>query len=87
MNDSVNTHRRAGTLKRMVRLSLVGGWAATVAVVVAASVAMGADGSTTALLLAVGIAPALVMLHLARNGPSLSVAEILHAVDAKGGRS
>jgi hypothetical protein len=65
---------------------LIGGWAAAVALSVAGSVAMGANLSTTALLLAFGVAPAVVTVLLACSTPSRSVAEILHSVDTKESR-
>jgi hypothetical protein len=64
-----------------LRSSLIGGWIATVVVAVAASVAMSADLTTTALFLAIGVAPAIVTALLAANGPSPTVAEILYSVD------
>lgn len=70
-------------LNTAFRSWLVGGWLATVSVTVAISVAMGANLSTTALLLALGVAPAIVTMLLANGIPSPSVAEILHTVDAK----
>jgi hypothetical protein len=66
---------------------IVGGWLAVVAIIVAASMAMSAHLSTTVLLLAVGIAPAIVVFLLARGAPSPSVAEILRSVETKDGRS
>ena len=66
---------------------LVGGWLSGVAIIVAASVAMGANLSTSALLLVLGVAPGMVMAALANGAPSPTVAEILHAVEMKDGRS
>jgi len=65
---------------------LLGAWVATVAVVVGISLAIGANVSTTVLLLALGIAPAVVMALLSGGAASPTVAEILHGVDAKDGR-
>ena len=65
----------------------IGSWLAAVALIVAASMAMGANLSTTALLLALGIAPAIVIALLAHGTPSPSVAQILHSVESKDGRS
>jgi hypothetical protein len=66
---------------------LIGGWASAVALIVAASMAMGASLSTTAFVLALCITAGIVMVRLAHNAPSPTVAQILHAVDAKDGRS
>ena len=65
---------------------LIGAWITAVAIIVAASMAMGANLSTTALLLALGIAPAIVIALLAHSEPSPSVADILHPVETKDGR-
>jgi hypothetical protein len=66
--------------------SLIGAWAAAVAIIVAASLAMSTNLSTTALLLALGIAPAIVIALLAYGEPSPSVAQILYSVETKEGR-
>jgi hypothetical protein len=66
---------------------IVGPWIAALAVTVAASTAMGANLSTTALLLALGIAPAIVIALLANGEPSRSVAQVLYAVETNDGRS
>ena len=68
-----------------LRSLIVGGWITALAAIVAISVAMQANVSTTALLLALGVAPALVMLLMAAGAPSPTVAEILHAVETKDG--
>ena len=68
-----------------VRSFIVGGWIMALAATVAISVAMQANVSTTALLLALGVAPALVMLLIAAGAPPPTVAEILHAVETKDG--
>jgi hypothetical protein len=65
---------------------LIGGWLMTLAVIVTVSMAMDANRSTTWLLLALGMAPALVMALLRGGAASPTVAEILHSVDAKNGR-
>jgi hypothetical protein len=65
---------------------LVGGWLATVAVIVSASVAAGASVSTLSLLLALGVAPVIIPA-LVRSKTSPTVAEILYAVDTKNARS
>jgi len=75
-------------LKSISRTWLLGGWFAAVAVIVAWSVGMDARLSTSALLLLIGVAPAVVMVLIrAGAAPSPTVAEILHAVNAKDGRS
>lgn len=75
-------------LSAMSRTWLVGGlWFATLAIVVASSVAMDAKLSTTAFLLVVGAAPAVVVLLIGAGGQSPTVAEILHNVNAQDGRS
>lgn len=74
-------------LSNLSRSVVVGGWVALLAVIVAVSIAMGANVSTTALLLALGIAPAIVALLIARGASSPSVAEILYSVETKDGRS
>ena len=80
----------SGTVEIMLNIAfrpwLIGGWMASIAVIVALSVSMGANLSTSALFLALGVAPGIMMLFLERNGPTASVAEILHSVDTKDGR-
>ena len=66
---------------------LLGAWVAAMAIIVAASMTMGANLSTTALLLALGTAPAIVIAFLAHGQPSPSVAQILHTVETKDDRS
>ena len=66
---------------------LIGAWLVTVTMMVVASTAMGAKLSTTAVLLALGIAPAVVIALLAHREPSPSVADILHTVETKDRRS
>jgi hypothetical protein len=66
---------------------LLGGWFLAVAGVVAWSVGMDARLSTSALLLAIGVAPAVVMLLIQAGAASPTVAEILHSVTAEDGRS
>jgi hypothetical protein len=62
---------------------LIGAWLAIVATSAVASVVMGASLSTTALLLALGIAPAVIMAVLSYSQPPQSVAQILYAVEKK----
>ncbi len=66
---------------------VIGGWIAAVAIITVASVALGARLSTTALLVALGVAPGSVIALLASGAPSPTVAQILHAVETKDGRS
>lgn len=66
---------------------IVGPWIAALGLTVAASTAMGANLSTTALLLALGIAPAIVIALLANGAPSPSVAQVLYAVETSDRRS
>ena len=75
-------------LKSVSWTRLLGGWFAAVAVIVAWSVAMDARLSTSALLLLIGVAPAVVMVLIgAGAAPSPTVAEILHSVNAQDGGS
>jgi hypothetical protein len=66
---------------------VIGGWAAAVALIVAASMAMGANLSTTVFALALCTTPGIVIALLAHSAPSPSVAQILYAVETKNGRS
>jgi hypothetical protein len=60
---------------------LAGGvWFATLAVILASSVALNARLSTSALLLVAGLIPAIVVVLIGAGAPSPTVAEILHAV-------
>jgi hypothetical protein len=69
------------------RTWLVGGvWLAALAIIIAWSVAMGARLSTSALLLVIGVAPAIVMVLIGAGAPSPTVAEILHSVNTKDSR-
>ena len=64
------------------RTWLVGGvWLATLALVIAGSVAMGARTSTTALLLALSVAPAGIILLIGLGAPPPTVAEVLYTVN------
>jgi CBS-domain-containing membrane protein len=64
---------------------LLGGWLATVAGIVAVRVTMGANVSTASLLVALGVASAIVMALVKRSAWPPTVAEILHAVHTKNG--
>ncbi|HEV3059087.1 MAG TPA: hypothetical protein VGY48_12625 [Vicinamibacterales bacterium] len=59
------------------------GWLATLVVIVASSVAMGARLSTSAFLLVVCAVPMGVMLLIGLSAPSPTVAEILYSVNNK----
>jgi len=56
-------------------------WLATLALVIAGSVAMGARVSTTALLLALSLAPAGIILLIGLGAPPPTVAEVLYTVN------
>ena len=69
-------------LNTVSRTWLVGGvWLATLALVIAGSVAMGARISTTALLLALSVAPAGIILLIGLGAPPPTVAEVLYTVN------
>lgn len=61
-------------------------WFATLGVIMASSVVMGASLSTTAYLLMTGIAPAIVALLIGAGGPAPTVAEVLHSVHVRDSR-
>jgi len=70
-------------LNNVSRTWLIAGvWLTALSVVVATSIAMHASLSTSAFLLAAGIAPAVVMALLG-GGPSRTVAEVLYSVHTK----
>lgn len=73
-------------LSNISRTWLLGGWFATVTAIVAWSVAVDARLSTSVLLLAICVIPVVVMILIGRGGPTPTVAEILHSVNAKDGR-
>ena len=66
---------------------LIGGWITTVAIIMITSMAVGANASTTAFLVALGLAPGIVVALLAGSAPAPSVAQILHSVETKDGRA
>ena len=66
---------------------LIAAWLLAVTMIVAASIAMGASLSTTAVLLALGIAPVIVIALLVHPEPSPSVAQMLRSGEKKDGRS
>jgi hypothetical protein len=65
---------------------IIGGWFATLAVILAFTVATGASLSTTVLLLMIGVAPVVIMALINGGAPAPTVAEILHSVETKDGR-
>jgi hypothetical protein len=73
-------------LNQVLRSIVVGGWIASLAVIIVVSIAMDANVSTTALLVALDFAPALVALLIAGGVRSPSVAEILYSVELEGSR-
>ena len=85
--QSGSTRRRVEiTLTTFPRTGLVGAcWLATLAVVLACSVVMGAQVSTSVLLLLLGIAPVVVAVLIGGGAPPPTVAEILHSVNTKDG--
>ena len=66
---------------------LIVAWLLAVTMIVAARMAMGGSLSTTAVLLALGIAPVIVVALLAHPEPAPSVAQMLRSGDTKDGRS
>ena len=68
-------------LNTVSRSWLIGGWLATVAVIIAVSVAMGATLSTGILLLALGIVPVMILVISGAGSSSPTVAEVLHATE------
>jgi hypothetical protein len=72
--------------KRFLGTRLLMLWFLAVAAVVVWSVAADAKLATSALLLFIGAAPAVVTLMLGLSGPAPTVAEILHAVHSEGRR-
>ena len=72
--------------KHVSAASLLIGWFLAVAVIVVWSVAADAKLATSALLFVVGAAPAIVTIMIGLDGPSMTVAEILHSVHSEDGR-
>lgn len=66
---------------------LIVAWLLAVTMIVAASMAMSANLSTTAVLLALGIAPVIVIALLAHSEPAPSVAQMLRSGETKDGQS
>ena len=65
---------------------LLGGWLATLAVIVAVCVATGASYSTTALVIALSLALPVIMMMIGGGSRSPTVAELLHTTEGKDGR-
>jgi hypothetical protein len=70
-------------LKTLSGSSLLTGWLMTLAVIIAFSVAVGADVSTSALLLAMGVTPVIIVSLIGRHSASPTVAEILYSVEGQ----
>jgi hypothetical protein len=71
-------------LNRFFVRSLLVGWFAVVGILVVWSMAVDASLSTTLLLLALGVAPAIVSLLIESGAPPPTVAELLlYAVNTK----
>jgi len=70
-------------LNRFFGRSLLAGWFAAVAVLVVWSLAVDAKLSTSVLLLALGVAPAVVSLLIESGAPPPTVAELLYAVNTR----
>jgi hypothetical protein len=66
---------------------IISAWFAAIAAIVVARMALRANLSTTALLLGCALAPGVIVGILAYAEPSPAVAQILHSVDPKDGRS
>ncbi len=66
--------------------SLMRGWLMTLAVIIAFSVAVGADVSTSALLLAMGVTPVVIVVLMARHAAPPAVAVSLWAIETHDGR-
>jgi O-antigen ligase len=69
------------------RTWLLGGWITVLALVVAVSVWMAATLSTTMLLVALGVAPGIVVAVMKGRAAPPTVAEILHTVEGTDSRS
>ncbi len=74
-------------LNTAVRTWLIGSWVTALVVIIVVSVAMGANLSTLLLVLALGVAPGVVMAMLRSSAASPTVAEILHTAHTTDDRS
>jgi len=70
-------------LNTILRSWVVGTYVATLALMVAISLAVEANLSTTLFLFVLGVSPAIVMAVLAGGAPSPTPAEILYRVRAR----
>ncbi len=68
-------------LNNISRSWLIGGWLATLAVIIALGVTMGASASTVALLIALGTVPVMIIMISGAGSSSPTVAEILHTAE------
>jgi len=68
-------------LNTLSRSWLIGGWLATLAVIIALGVTMGASASTVALLIALGTVPVVIIMISGAGSSSPTVAEILHTAE------
>lgn len=68
-------------LNNLSRSWLIGGWLATLAVIIALGVTMGAAASTVALVIALGTVPVMIILISGAGSSSPTVAEILHTAE------
>jgi hypothetical protein len=68
-------------VNNLTRSWLIGGWLATLAVIIALSVTMGASMSTAALLIAIGTVPVMIIVISGAGSSSPTVAEILHTAE------
>jgi hypothetical protein len=73
-------------LNTILRSWVIGAYVATLALMVAISLAVGANVSTTVLLFVLGVSPAIVIAVLAGGASPPTPAEILYRVHAKSGR-
>ena len=69
-----------------LRSRLAAAWAAAVVIIAAFSVAMNASVSTTTLVVAIGLSPAIIAIVLSNGAAAPTVAEILHSVHTKEGK-
>jgi hypothetical protein len=73
-------------LNTILRSWTIGAYVATLALMVAISLALEANLSTTFFLLVLGVSPAVVIAVLAGGAPSPTPAEILYRVRARADR-
>jgi hypothetical protein len=70
--------------KSISRARLIGAWVAAVAVLTACGVVMGLDITLSSgiLLVATSLVPPVILLLVWRGAPPVTIAELLHSVDA-----